>query len=362
MNNRVNIKIFFLLISVILSILPIVNIFSGGFTKENLTNTKFLYSLDVIEGKINPYLVPLGVSIKPNSVVVGKDGWFFLGDDHQKTISAYRTGFQTVEVQERSAVIIESQTLWKKYFQKNGVTDYKILVGPNKSTIYNEYLPLWAKTSSESISHTLYDNDIYIDIRHTISDVINTQDLYYKTDTHWNYYGAGVAFNEFMLRINNEGLVLPPLNWSNVIRNDSYIHGDLTRFLRVGSLYSDPNPITEANNLQLSHIISDYNKDSVVYKGTAPLYGHRDDLYLITTPKALNNKKVLWLSDSYGNALAPYMTATFSHILKQNWSKLLGTQALEQLIQEWKPDYVFVTVVERYSLDDLFQARPPIQP
>jgi hypothetical protein len=107
------------------------------------------------------------------------------------------------------------------------------------------------------------------------------------------------------------------------------------------------------------HAIYDFRNATLLYEGDNPLHGNMSDLNLIQTPKALNNKRVLWLSDSFGSALAPYLTATFTQVLKQHWKSLAGTEDLKALVKDWKPDYVFVTVVERASLSEEFAIKLP---
>jgi hypothetical protein len=79
------------------------------------------------------------------------------------------------------------------------------------------------------------------------------------------------------------------------------------------------------------------------------------------TPGALNDKKVLWLHDSFGNAMRPFMRATFSEILHIH-PDLMPPDKLSAIVESYKPNYVIVTAVERsfiYSLNVQYYAMRP---
>ena len=70
--------------------------------------------------------------------------------------------------------------------------------------------------------------------------------------------------------------------------------------------------------------------------------------------------RVLWLRDSFGAALEPWMAATFSDTLQMHWREALQSpDVLAALVEQWKPDYVFVTVVERDARVVAFTRGPP---
>jgi len=76
-------------------------------------------------------------------------------------------------------------------------------------------------------------------------------------------------------------------------------------------------------------------------------------------PCTLNGKKVLWLRDSFGTAMAPFMAATFSETLQIHY-ETADTALLARLVETFKPDYVFVTVVERAARRKRFGSVPPL--
>lgn len=346
-----------------LLILPVINVATQNIELKDILRISRIYNTDIVESYTNKFLVNYELSTQPDKTLVGKNGWYFLGDGYFDIVSKFRNGSDAEDIIEATRKVITSQESWRNYYKDHNVADFKILVGPNKSTIYPEYLPVWAKSESESISDGLYKSkDIYVDSRLSLKKAKSNFPLYYRSDTHWNFYGAGIVFYNFINVINiNNNIIIPPQEWGEVVENKIISGGDLARFLKVEKFIEDREPVTAINNINLEHVVYDFNTKSEVYRGLSPRYGSMNDLLLIETPQALNNKKVLWLSDSFGNALSPYMTATFSHIVKQHWENLAGTKKLEEIIERWQPDFVFITVVERVSLNEEFMKMPAIQ-
>ncbi|HEU4853968.1 MAG TPA: hypothetical protein VFS89_01615 [Nitrosospira sp.] len=80
---------------------------------------------------------------------------------------------------------------------------------------------------------------------------------------------------------------------------------------------------------------------------------------LVKSKNALNQKRVLWLRDSFGTAIAPFMAATFSETLQLHYAAA-HPELLARLVDTYKPDYVFITVVERGARRKRFGSFPPL--
>lgn len=355
------IRCFFAVLFLGLSILPLLNISFEKVNLSKLESVKPLYNIDLLEGVYNHFLLSIGISSNPDKVVLGSEGWMFLGDKYNKTITYNRNGSRSQGIKKSSKQVINAQTQWDYAFKQLGVKQYSVMIGPNKSTVYAKFMPLWAQSKTSSISQYLYGSELYIDSRQDLIQESAKHPVYRKTDTHWTTYGAGVAFNNYMQTLANTGVKLPPKSWGEIVSVKSSDGGDLARFLKVDESYHDIGVKTQVSNLNLQHKIYDVNKRKLVYKGTKSLHGKMSRLSLIKTEKALNNKKLLWLSDSFGDSLAPYITATFSDVMKQHWSKLVGKEELLTLVKNWQPDYVLITTVERTSLSKHFKKHPKIK-
>lgn len=94
----------------------------------------------------------------------------------------------------------------------------------------------------------------------------------------------------------------------------------------------------------------DYETGKILRSGRNKKINSPDRLLLVKSGLALNQTKVLWLRDSFGTAMSPFMAATFSETLQINWDKI-DAASLTKLVETYKPDYMFITAVER-ALDE----------
>lgn len=204
---------------------------------------------------------------------------------------------------------------------------------------------------------------MYVDVRAALLDARSRtpDDLYYRTDTHWTNHGAEVAFNEFARRIES---LSPDLNWPEgsepLIRLERRGGGDLARMLRIDNTLDDLEPITRAmvNAPQVEQY--QFDKGGLVSRSFRSELGGPGRPQLIVAPRALNDRRVLWLHDSFGTALFPSMTSTFSRIVHVHWLNTLSSpQRFAELVEDFRPEFVFVTVVERDAFSRAFSRRPP---
>jgi alginate O-acetyltransferase complex protein AlgJ len=362
-------RIIIFLSAVLLSLLiaPAINVFSAPSRDAIKWRKKtFLYNMDFASRWAAKLLYPLGISIDPKQVIIGRDNWLYLGDQYEQTRTVDRSPPTETDFS-LGKQIGESTRAWDAYLSSKGVKLFRIMIGPNKGAIYPEHLPVWAKTVSPNATDALLAGtgiQNYVDLKQALlaAKITQPEALYYKTDTHWNFLGAGVAFRAFAEQI---GEAAPELRWPSekayeLSRVDQRGGGDLANFLRLTASLSDYEPMIHALSLSVETTQSDFDTHQIIHRGGNPVIGKAMKPLLVNSAGALNNKKVLWLRDSFGTALSPLMAATFSEVLQLHWVEAMKPSGrFVQLVEEWKPDYVFVTVVERASRSSLFAAYPP---
>ena len=312
-------------------------------------------------------LYPLGISTRPKQVIIGRDEWLYLGDQYEQTLSVDRRppASAVVEVGQQISAAIGA---WDSYLSSKGVQLFRIMIAPNKGTIYPEYMPNWAKPVSPNATDALLARTgeiIYVDLRSPLLEAKTTEsaDLYFKTDSHWNTLGAGIAFRAFAQQV---GAALPYLRWpADSIYKLSGVaplpSGDLARFLRMSANLSDSDSMIHTQDMLVETTQSDFDTKQVIHQGGNPAVGTPSKPLLVKSMGALNSKKVLWLRDSFGSAISPLMAATFSDVLQLHWGDAIKPRGrLVQLVEDWKPDFVFFTVVERASRSEDFANFPPL--
>jgi hypothetical protein len=352
----------------VLMTVPVINLTTG--TAQKPPDAKWwrrsvLYNFDIELSYLSRVLYPLGISIDPNQAMIGKSDWLFLGDQYEKEITANRQGVAVDDIAAIKKIGVATQA-WAQWLQGHGVSMVKIMLCPNKGTVYPEFLPRWAQPAGISITDTLLSTarqGLYFDTRSALkaAKVQFPVDLYYKTDTHWNSLAAWVAFRAFMQEVHRteDGLRLLSDQQVRVSAVSEIDGGDLANFLRMKKVLRDKTVYTEILIQPLDTEQYDFVTGHLMFGGPGnPQVAAPQQPLLVRSKNALNQKKVLWLHDSFGNAMSPFMAATFSETLQLHYNRTNPTQ-LAKLVETYKPDFVFITVVERESRIDWFGNLPP---
>lgn len=343
--------VFFAIVFFTLSIVPIVNLVLG----VKKFKVKYLYNIDFIIPKLNGFLYDYGLNAYPGQVVIGKNNWLYLGDDYADTITLAREGIDPSYI--KNAIAKKNKLdAWDGFFKSKGVKDFKILVGPNKSSVYPEFLPDWVKLSESRKINILMEatnSEYYIypeNILLSAKEIYEGHDLYHKTDTHWNNLGAWVVFDHFIKEIKIKN---PEINYNQNIllkRPVEISAGDLSGFLRLTGSLKDQQQIIEF--LPSFDVETEchtfYAGEKIECVGNPKIISQKEPL-LVTATGSLNDKKLLWIRDSFGTAMSQYMARTFSNVIQVHYDNL-DKDKLIDIVEDFKPDYVFMTIVER-SID-----------
>ena len=385
MKNKVVVSICAFLL--VLMVVPAINFKNGKIhnnEKEKWWSKAILYNVDFALPYLSRLLYPLGISINSELTIIGKNNWLYLGDkgtqnNNNVTFSRIGATYQDVTSAKETEYVT---ALWSQWLKLHGVRMYKIMLGPNKESIYPEFLPDWMRPAAESKIDTLFYNDaqdFYFDSRPALRAAKSqyAEPLYYRTDAHWNSLGAWVAFRAFAQDIGrkDKGLRWLPPEQVRVVGVSPYQIGDLASYIRMppGLLRDEEVSVKIAGSYPIQMEWYDYDTGNRKIVGgiteVDAALGTAWEPLIIKSKNALNQKKVLWLCDSFGQAMAPYMSATFSETLHLHYaSAIMSNGQFAKLVKAYKPDYVFVTVVERIvvqrttlsSIGAFFISSPPV--
>ncbi len=233
----------------------------------------------------------------------GKDGWCFVN----KYIKAFENKNIFTEVQIDSLVdVYKKRGEWLK---RNGIASY-IAVVPSKANLYPEYLPdyifQYQKLSrTEQLLKVLEDNENIkgIDLKESLLQAKKKYPeypLYYKTDQHWNDFGAFIGFKQIMDTICKdfpefEKVYLEDYN----ITIDTIEGMQLAKILKSEKTYLDKKitltpKIAPEDTVQLR-----YNPKKHSPHPNFPYRG----LYILDFDNSNQKPKILLIRDSYSNAL-----------------------------------------------------------
>lgn len=288
---------------------------------EDYYSNNFGTKPKLVDAYLNLKLNYLGDSPLPNKVLLGKDGWYFLGNNSRDLFddSSGNHSFSISELEEiKNAVAFFRDTLKSK-----GI-EFHIVVPPNKHRVYSEKLPynLNQKPTRLQELNTYLKQKINFEILDLRDTLINNKDkeiLYYKTNTHWNDLGAYIAYRK---TLNSFKLNIPIDSLSNYNYELQPI---------------DRSDITEMINLEFKEKAMFLKRKSE--SNIETVFRKRFKLHF-KNPKG--DKKMILYHDSFAYHWIKHFNESFAETVYLRGYKMNLKYILNQ-----KPDVIVIEVVER---------------
>ena len=271
----------------------------------------------------------------------GKDGWLFLGNDYAQTVAKRRLAFEPSS-QNISNEFTSFENLAKKGAESN--TKVALLVGPNKSSVYTEYLPNEVNPSDRRYSTLITDrlreisNLLVVDPTDSlIAAKSNEEILYWRTDTHWNQKGSYLAFKLLMEELS---LKIPSVEFTNSTKTRG---GDLIGISKLNDF-----PLSVGDDWKFTVLNeSDLEITPKAEQKASSIFATRWE-GVVKNTKGLNDLSVWVVGDSFTNAVKTYLNASFREIrYLGHWSPKLNDLPLLLSESSKKPDLILVVRVER---------------
>ena len=272
-------------------------------------------------------------------VVEGEDGWLYT----TKYIESY--------INKRLLTNIELDSLHSIYTQRSkwlsdrGIKQY-IAIVPVKAQVYPEFLPEQFKnrsavTKTEQFIETLEDipnlNIIYLKDAIVSEKEKSDYNLFYKTDQHWNEYGALIGLRELIHKIKKD---FPEVSEIEV---DNYVFDTVsTDGLGLAKVLMLQNSIKEMEiKISQKEKVQHKKIDTLKYEIPEVFpYKNAHQLYYSSSNKKL--PKALIIRDSFTHALTKQLPESFSEstFIWDTWCYELH----EDIIENEKPD-IFITII-----------------
>jgi len=273
-----------------------------------------------------------------NNTVIGRNGWFFFtGEvsipDYQNT-ALLRPG--------RLARLQRNLDQLNKDLRKKGIT-LLVVIPPNKSTIYSQNMPgqipvIGNKSRLDQFLEYMKQNDdtFILDLRPPLFKASQAQNVYYKTDTHWNDLGAYYGYVETMDALASDYPLLAPHPISD------FTYTDIGNSVRDLPLSMGLSNYTEENWVLLPNFEIQLEEERTAL---------RDGRFIRTVTNADKKlPKLLVFGDSFYGSLAHFIEPHFSRVKFIPFTTVDGIWSLDWVQQE-NPDIVIIEIVER-SIDD----------
>jgi len=287
-------------------------------------------------------------------VVLGREGWFYY-DNRADGISLMDFCGQAPFRESELRMIVEKITNINRFCEERGIL-FKTVVAPNKHTIYPEFLPLDIKnrqgpsTRLDQLKNALIRKklgSVLIDLRPTLvfNKGMKPYPLYYLTDTHWNQMGAFIAYMEIMknLLLRFPQIKVLDINQYSVIQRENRGLGDLSALISMSGLVKDTEIILNPQVPYLAKKIGPGIELEGIYK-----------IRRYHTKKC-DFPKLLMFQDSFGEALIPFLSESFSDSL---YVLDIPPRINLPTIEKERPHVVILVVTERY-LESLLKLLPP---
>lgn len=267
----------------------------------------------------------------------GKEDWLFLGNDYDETVAKLKLA-SVPNDHEVQATFETFSNISKNSEQFH--TAVALIIGPNKESVYPEFLPDEVKPSSKKYSSFFLDKLKSIPnltIYNPTDDLLRLKEtpgiLYYKTDTHWNSKGAFLTYDGFSRLFN---LPVPQVDF----QVGSTYNGDLIAIAGLNNF-----PLHAGDNWEVVWKTKPVWTENVISNQQNPAFGPTK---IVSNPNALSEKHVWVVGDSFTGALMPYFNASFREVhYLGHWADKLKNLPSYLVKADKKPDMIIIVRVER---------------
>jgi hypothetical protein len=318
----------------------IIPIFKSGISIRTFENT-FLGHEKLIEA-FNTLRIRLGDRVFPN-VIIGKNGWLYY--TAAKTMNEYQ-GSNPYTPDEMKEVGGSWDALAVQLKQKG--IKLVVLIAPDKNTVYPEYLPSQIKRigpQSRLDQFVEYMQNhgktTVIDIRPDLIEASKTEQVYYKTDTHWNPRAEYIAYAKIMSVLSRRfpELVIHPYSDYEIVHGGLVTFG-IPRILgtpRIQEEYWSLRPNFETGTTTSEIPLSDENLTSVRF----------------SVNQNQNLPSMLIYHDSFLVGVVPLLEPHFKQVTSIPNTPVPGIWNIHW-VDQVHPDIVIIEGVERYINEKIY--------
>ncbi len=310
------------------------NIWKFLFEYDNYFSDRFTFRNDAVEFYGRTKLKLFNTSPLPDIVAIGKDDWLFQSSD------TYVGNTSAPWTEQQLDTIITNLKMITRYFDLRGIKYYFAMI-PVKERIYPEKMPPNLRfkmqySRAEALMQALRNHpDVRsVESRDSLIAGKKTRRIYYKTDTHWNEFGAFIGYRCIMNRVTKDFPELLPLS-INDFKLDSGLaySGDLQVLMGMPHEWEEIKyDLKNISGLKLKVA------DSSMYHTKAVQYN------VVELIQKHNGKKLFLIRDSFSQNMRKYIQRNFDRSVLA-WTPLVP---VTNIVKE-SPDVVVHEMLEMFS-------------
>lgn len=268
------------------------------------------------------------------NVIAGKDGWLYYVGSNGKAAFWDGSKFET----EKIDTVVNEISDYDKKLISAGIR-LLIVIAPDKSTIYPQYLPdeiLFLEKPSYTdllIERLRAENVHVLDLRERIMKATNEEQVFYKTDSHWNYSGDYAAYKAVIDEISAYEPTLSSTDFSDL------------KIVSVGNITRDIPTVLRVNSILEETFLLQPKKNRDLAVASLPLGLERE--FLFAKNSKIDQPTVLIYHDSFFAQVVPLLQQNFSQTLSIFYPAELPEVWNSGWVDQFQPDYVIIEFTER---------------
>ncbi|QLA19433.1 alginate O-acetyltransferase AlgX-related protein [Desulfolutivibrio sulfoxidireducens] len=277
-----------------------------------------------------------------SGVIVGRQGWLYYSLENALNDHLNVMNLPPILQDDMVRTLVER----RDRLAARGIAFY-VLVPPDKHTVYPEFLPpyvrvLRPRSRLDILKERLADAGIAIlDVRDELARAKTVRRAYWKTDTHWNDWGAFTAAKKLIDTLRARFPDIPPLCENDFDVVETVVPGgDLAGMLLL------PDLLPETDIRLIPRDPNAFGQRAVfgAPRPYADPANHPERAMVVAETGERGLPKALFFRDSFSSAMIPFLAGRFQSAV------FLWTHAYHpDIVAAERPDVVVLEVVERYQ-------------
>jgi len=293
--------------------------FSAYFEDHHLLHQQ------LVDALINFRFHILREIVFPN-VLIGKEDWLYYTGENNIADYECTSLFTASELQSIRSRLLD----WKDQLAERGIKFF-VVFAPNKETIYPQFLPDRVKPGAKScridqVMQELQTSQLAVlDLRSAMQTAALSDQVYHRTDTHWNAIGASHASREILSLIKKDFPQLPLPSLGDYQKENQLLSGDLAAYLPHDKRFVEQS----ISLIPLTPYRSELEEGA-------------DRMIISSIPESALPGALVF-RDSFSDALIPFLSEHFSRaVYVHSFSVDLD------LVDKEEPDIVIFELAQRY--------------